>query len=185
MKEVAADICSAAVMIYCTRTRQTCTCTIVEYSSSAGSYRGKILGAILAQLILRAASLGMIGPFPVLNEDCNNNGVVLHGNSYSKPLPASQTKADVLRVMKKLISRQMFTIKFLYVRSHTDKIKKLSKCTMTELMNIIVDDLAQRALRHSYSSGEFFDGIYPNKDFIITMRGVKTTGPIRDASERH
>jgi hypothetical protein len=185
MKEVAADICSAAVMIYCTRTRQTCTCTIVEYSSSAGSYRGKILGAILAQLILRAASLGMIGPFPVLNEDCNNNGVVLHGNSYSKPLPASQTKADVLRVMKKLISRQMFTIKFLYVRSHTDKIKKLSKCTMTELMNIIVDDLAQRALRHSYSSGEFFDGIYPNKDFIITMRGVKTTGPIRDASEWH
>ena len=104
MKEVAADVCSAAVMIYCTRTRQTCTCTIVEDSSSAGSYRGEILGAILAQLILRAASLGMIGPFPVLNEDCDNNGVVLHGNSYSKPLPASQTQADVLRVMKKLIS---------------------------------------------------------------------------------
>jgi hypothetical protein len=104
MKEVAVDVCSAAVMIYCTRTRQTCTCTIVEDSSSAGSYRGEILGAILAQLILRAASLGMIGPFPVLNEDCDNNGVVLHGNSYSKPLPASQTQADVLRVMKKLIS---------------------------------------------------------------------------------
>jgi len=77
----------------------------------------------------------------------------------------------------------MFTIKFLYVRSHTDKIKKLSKCMMTELMNIIVDDLAQRALRHSYSSGKFFDGIYPNEDFIITMRGVKTTGPICNALE--
>jgi hypothetical protein len=185
MKEVAADICSAAVMIYCTRTRQTCTCTIVENSSSAGSYRGEILGAILAQLILRAASLGMIGPYPVLNEDCDNNGVVLHGNSYTKPLPASQTQADVLRVMKKLISRQMFTIRFLYVRSHTDTIKKLSKCSMTELMNIIVDDLAQRALRHSYSSGELFDGSYPNEDFIITMGGAKTTGPIRDALERH
>ena len=56
---------------------------------------------------------------------------------------------------------------------------------MTELMNIIVDDLAQRALRHSYSSGEFFDGSYPNEDFIITMGGAKTTGPIRDALERH
>ena len=52
-------------------------------------------------------------------------------------------------------------------------------------MNIIVDDLAQRALHHSYSSGEFFGGIYPNEDFIITMGGVKTTGPIRDALERH
>ncbi len=112
---MAADVCSAAVMIYCTRTRQSCTCTIVECSPSAGSYRGEILGAILAQLILRAASIGMIGPFPVLNEDCNNNGVVLHGNSYLKPLPASQTQADVLRVMKKLVSQQMFTTKFLYV----------------------------------------------------------------------
>jgi hypothetical protein len=49
MKEVAADVCSAAVMIYCTRTKQTCTCTMVEQSPSAGSYRDEILGAILAQ----------------------------------------------------------------------------------------------------------------------------------------
>ena len=94
MKEVAADVCSAAVMIYCTRTQQTCTCTIVEQSPSAGSYRGEILGAILAQLLLRAASVGIFGPFPVLSEDCDNNGVVLHGNSFSKPLPTSQTQAD-------------------------------------------------------------------------------------------
>ncbi len=104
MREIAADICSAAVMIYCTRSKMTCTCTIAECSPSAGSYRGEILGVILAQLILRAASIGIIGPFPVLNEDCDNNGVVLHGNSFSNPLPASQTQADVLRVMKRLIS---------------------------------------------------------------------------------
>jgi hypothetical protein len=185
MKEVAADVCSAAVMIYCTRTQQTCTCTIVEQSPSAGSYRGEILGAILAQLLLRAASVGIFGPFPVLSEDCDNNGVVLHGNSFSKPLPTSQTQADVLRVMKKLITRQVFTIKFVYVRSHTDKLKSLSECTQTELMNIIVDDLAQRTLRGTLSSGEFFDGIYPNEDFVITMRGAKITGPIRDALEQH
>ena len=185
MKEVAADVCSAAVMIYCTRTQQTCTCTIVEQSPSAGSYRGEILGAILTQLILHASSSGIFGPFPVLTEDCDNNGVVLHGNSFSKPLPASQTQADVLRVMKKLISRQLFTIKFVYVQSHTDKLKPLRECTQTELMNIIVDDLAQRSLRHSCSSGEFFDGIYPNEDFAIYTRGAKVTGPIRDALEQH
>ena len=100
MKEVATDICSAAVMIYCTRSAMKCTCTIAEISPSASSYRGEILGAILAQLILRAASTGTMGPFPVLNEDCDNNGVVLHGNDFTKPLPASQKQADVLRVMK-------------------------------------------------------------------------------------
>ncbi len=103
-----------------------------------------------------------MGPFPILNEDCDNNGVVLHGNSFLKPLPASQKQADVLRLMKRLISGHMFLIKFLYVQSHTDDIKKLSECTTKELMNIIVDDLAQSALRHASSSGEFFDGIYPN-----------------------
>ncbi len=185
IKEVAADVCSAAVMIYCTRTRQTCTCTIVEQSLSAGSYRGEVLGAILAQLILRAASTELIGPFPVLCEDCDNNGVVLHGNSVSRPLPASQAQADVLRVMKKLISKQLFTTKFAYVRSHTDKLKPLGECTQTELMNIIVDDLAQNSLRHACSTEEYFDGIYPNEDCIISMQGVKITGPIRDALEQH
>ena len=107
-----------------------------------------MLGAILAQLILRVASTELIGPFPVLCEDCDNNGVVLHGNSVSRPLPASQAQADVLRVMKKLISKQLFTTKFAYVRSHTDKLKPLGECTQTELMNIIVDDLAQNSLRH-------------------------------------
>ena len=185
MKEIAPDVCSAAVMIYCSQTLQTCTCTIVEQSPSAGSYRGEILGAILAQLILRAASLGIIGPFPVLQEDCDNNGVVLHGNNFLKPLPTSQTQADVLRVMKKLISQQMFTIKFEYVQSHTDDLKPLSECTPKELMNIAVNDLAQSALRHSYSSEDVFNGIYPHEDFIITTRGTKITGPVRDALVRH
>ncbi len=157
--------------------KQTCTWTIVENSSSAGSYRGKILGAILAQIIFRAASLGMIGPYPVLNEDCDNNGIVLHGNSYTKPLPASQTQADVLRVMKKLISRQVFTIRFLYVWSHTDTIKKLSEYhrwwpSSTSSPPLI---FIWRVLWRQFS----------NEDFIITMGGAKTTGPIRDALEQH
>ncbi len=165
-------------MIYCTRSAMKCTCTIAEISPLASSYRGEILGAILMQLILRAASTGTMGPFPVLNKDCDNNGVVLHGNNFTKPLPASQKQADVLRVMKRLLSGHMFSIKFLYVQSHTDDTKKLHECTKEELMNIIVDDLAQSALRNASLTNTFFDGIYPNEDFIVTMSGMKITGPI-------
>jgi hypothetical protein len=68
MKDVATDICSAAVMIYCTRSAMKYTCTIAEISPSASSYRGEILGAILTQLIFRAASTGTMGPFPRFNE---------------------------------------------------------------------------------------------------------------------
>jgi hypothetical protein len=45
-------------------------------------------------------------------------------------------------------------------------------------MNIIVNDLAQTALRNASLTNTFFDGIYPNDNFIVTMRGIKTTGPI-------
>ncbi len=171
-------------MIYCTVTKMTCTCNIA--SDSASSYRGEILGANLTQLILRAAATGQMGPFPILTEDCDNNGVVLHGNNISRPLSASQKQADVLRVMKNLIWHHKFFItKFLYVQSHTDDIKKLSECTNKELMNIVVDDLAQKALCRAHMSGEFFDGNYPSEDFIVSMRGIKTTSPIRPALETH
>jgi hypothetical protein len=100
MQEVSPKICSAAVMIRCTASGQTCKCTIAEYSESASSYCGKILGAIITQLILGAAVTGGMGPYPIMTEDCDNNGVVLHGNKHYRPLSASQTQSDVLQVMK-------------------------------------------------------------------------------------
>jgi hypothetical protein len=48
-----------------------------------------------------------------------------------------------------------------------------------------VDELAKLALHHAHSSDKFFNGIYPHDDFIISMGGIKTTGPIRPALESH
>jgi hypothetical protein len=69
MREVSPNICSAAVRIVCTFTGSLCKCTIAEKSTAAGSYRGEILGAILAQLILQAAVQRQVGPYPVIIED--------------------------------------------------------------------------------------------------------------------
>jgi hypothetical protein len=80
LKKIPADICLAAVMIFCTITGSLCKCTIAEQLPSAGSYRGEVLGAILAQLILHAAIQGQMGPYPVIMEDCDNLGIVWHGN---------------------------------------------------------------------------------------------------------
>ncbi len=91
MKEVSSHVCSAAVMIVCESTGSICKCTIAEYSLSASSYCGEILGAILAQLVLLAVVKGRMGPYPMVAEDCDNNGVVLHGNKPFHPLPRSQT----------------------------------------------------------------------------------------------
>jgi hypothetical protein len=112
MQEVSPKICLAAVMIWCTASDQTCKCTIAEYSESASSYGGKILGAIITQLILGAAVAGRMGPYPIMTEECDNNGVVLHGNKHYRPLSALQTQSNVLRVMKRLITHHPFVINF-------------------------------------------------------------------------
>ncbi len=101
------------------------------------------------------------------------------------PESASQKQSDVLRIMKKLISCQPFVINFFFTFNHTHDIKDWSECTIKECMNIKVDDLAKGALIHTYATHEFFDGIYPLDDFVITMGGRKITGPMRPALEAH
>ena len=73
---------------YCTIAKKRCKCTWAEKSESAGSYWGEILGGIMTQLILRAAATGYKGKIPRVGADCNNMGVVTHGNTPHIPLSA-------------------------------------------------------------------------------------------------
>jgi len=123
-KEVSPSISAAATMIYCTTTGKRCKCTWAEHSESTGSYRGEILGGIMTQLILKAAATGYNGMIPRVGADCDNNGIVTHGNTPHIPLSTNQTQADLLRVFKNLISMQSFTVKYKYVQSHADDSKK-------------------------------------------------------------
>ncbi len=172
-------------MIWCTASGQTCKCTIAKYSESASSYCGEILGAIITQLILGAAVTGRMGSYPIMTEDCDNNGVVLHGNKHYRPLSASQTQSNILQVMKRLITCQPFVIKFLYVQSHSDDIQEWSACTIKERMSMKVDSLANTALLNAHTTNQFFNGLFPLDDFVISMDGQKITGPIKTSLGAH
>jgi hypothetical protein len=50
-------------------------------STSAGSYRGKILGGVMTQLILHAVAASYHGAIPPVVVDVDNNGFVIHGNN--------------------------------------------------------------------------------------------------------
>ncbi len=115
MKEIFPLISSAASMIYCTKAKKRCKCTWAEKSESAGSYQGEILGGIMTQSIPKAAATGYKGKIPRVEADCNNNGIVIHGNTPHIPLSANQTQADLLCVFKNLVLIQPFTVKYKYV----------------------------------------------------------------------
>ena len=179
MKEVSPWISAAATMIYCNTTKKRCKCAWAEYSESAGSYRGEILGGIMAQLILKAAAKGYNGMIPRVGADCDNNGVVTHGNTPHIPLSTNQTQADLLRVFKNLISTQSFKVKYKYVQSHADDTKKWRDCSLKERINIKVDALAKKAFKAAHSTGEFIESTFPNEELWIEMGGRKITGSPR------
>jgi hypothetical protein len=81
MNKIPPIVSSAAAMIYCTIAKVRCKCTWAEMSTSAGSYRGKILGGVMTQLILHAAAASYHDAIPPVVVECDNNGVVIHGNN--------------------------------------------------------------------------------------------------------
>jgi hypothetical protein len=54
---------------------------------------------------------------------------------------------------------------------HTDDIKEWSECTIKECMNIKVNDLPKKALLQAHTSNEFFNGLFPLNDFVISVDG--------------
>jgi hypothetical protein len=124
MNEISPIISSAATMIYCTNVKVRCKCTWAEMSTSAGPYRGKILGGVMTQLILHATAASYHGTIPPVVVDCDNNGVVIHGNNSIQPLTSNQSQADLLRTFKNLVSSQTFQVQYNDVASHADNRKK-------------------------------------------------------------
>jgi hypothetical protein len=165
-------------MIYCTTTKYQCKCTWAEHSASSGSYHGEILGRMMTQLILNAASLSYKGSIPPVVMGCDNNGVVSHGNAPLQSLLTNQPQADALCVFKHLVSIQPFPVKLRYVQSHTDKIKKWQDCTLKERINIKVDSLEKMALKAAHCTSQFIGGIFPYEQIWVTMGGMKVTGPL-------
>ncbi len=171
MKELLPNISLAATMIYCTIAKAQCKCTWAKKSTSAGPYCGEILGGVMTQLILHAAASKCHDAIPPVVVDCDNNGVVSHGNEPLCPLPTNQSQANILCIFKNLVSAQPFHVQYKYVQSHADDTKRWQDCTLKEQINIKVDSLAKKALKAGHCTGEFIKSAFPNEQICISMGG--------------
>ena len=140
----------------------------------------------MTQLILKAASQGLTTlPRPTVVVDCDNKGVVLHGNSAARALKEKQPQADVLRVFKQLILGQPFNVVMTWVPSHQDDQKSWGSCTLKERMNIKVDRLAKLALISGVAEQRFIHSVFPDELIRVTTGGIKVTGSLKKSFERH
>jgi hypothetical protein len=185
MSEISTDISAAGVMIYCTATGCQAKGAIAEFSPDADNYRGEILGGMLLQLILRAASQNRTLEYQPVVIHCDNKGVVNHGNSPGRALGEKQSQADVLRCLKNYVSYNPFESCYKWVPSHQDKHKQWEDCTLMEQLNIIVDKLAKQVLLAAFVSQQFIASTFPFEQVQVIVGGNKLTGSPKKAFDRH
>ena len=109
---------SAGVYVYCTRTKCKAKCAVSEKSCDASNYRADILEAIVAQLIIRAASHGSSAWYQSVKIYCDNRGVLSHGSNPSTSLGENQAQADLLRCLKQLVRENPMDSIFEWVEGH-------------------------------------------------------------------
>ena len=123
MPLVSKTVCLAAFMIFDTHTDNWAKDVVVERSNNADNYRAKILGGLMVQLVLRAVSQNQASPYSPVWIDCDNNGVVKHGNAPGQKLKEKQAQSDILRRFKQQVSFNPFESDFQWVASHQDNHK--------------------------------------------------------------
>ena len=181
MSEVATDVCSAGFYIFCSASGNVCKGAAAERSANADNYRAEMLGGLMVQLVLRAAS--QLGPaaFRPVRIDCDNQGVVNHGNTPTRPLKVKQAQADLLRCLKHQVQMNPFRSLFHWVPSHQDDKKKWHQLTLREKINVLVDRLAKLVLLTAIAENEFMDSEFPFEQIRVKIDGKKVTGSPRTA----
>ncbi len=111
MPKESTEHCLAGVILYCSTSKKWLKSSIVERSNAASNYRGKLLGAVMALLILRAATEKSCHLYPQQNLYCNNKGVIQHSNIPRIALTEKQKQANLIRLIKHLSSSNKCTTK--------------------------------------------------------------------------
>ena len=185
MEDLSEDACSAGIQIYCMITKQKLRCGVAEQSISADNYRGEILGAVICQLILKAATLRRCSPFKEVTIYCDNQGVLTHGNSPNDSLLEKQAQSDLLRHLKLLIRENPFNTKYRWVEGHAFEARGWKACNLQERLNHKADRLAKAVLISAVKSAQFINLYLPFEQITVTTDQGKATGSLVRSCTMH
>jgi hypothetical protein len=150
--------------------------------SSANNYRAEILGAIGAQLIIKAATTGRgVTGHQALRIGCDNMGVVRHGNSPLWPMLERQPQADVLRYYKGLMASSRIRGKTEHMYGHSDEYLSETEMSHDQRINCRADKLATSALVAAVNMNQFITSIFPSERVCIEISGTSVTGSPKSA----
>ena len=177
MVNMAPDMCSAAVIICLTDSAEKMTCVIAERSDSADNYRGEILGAVIGLLLIHSVLSCHESQEETLSCHCDNMGVVKHANKKYEGLTVNQVQADVLAVMKHVISIIPCPVQYHHVLGHQLREQGMSydRLDFIAKMNETCDVMAKEHLTRAFLEDDVFTGIFPYEQFVLYTGKDKIT----------
>jgi hypothetical protein len=172
--------------MYCKTSRCWLKLSIAEKSDAASNYRGELLGAVMALLILWAAMASKNTATQVQQVMlCDNHGVISHGNYPLQSLPEKQKQADLIRLTKYLSSTNKFQPKWEWIEGHAVERKGWCNSTLAERLNHQADILAKDSLVSAIAGGSLIEGDFPFEPIRFKLSGSRVCSSPQQSLENN
>lgn len=118
-----------------------------EYSSSAGSYRGELLGlSAINAMLLALSKVGEITNRPQVTIWCDNKGAVNRASDNSRRIKSGCSCADILWVLRTIRMELPLAATFIHVASHMDDKLTWEQLSLEQQLNCQCDSLAKASI---------------------------------------
>lgn len=137
---------AAAWIVTDTTTDRKMSCSFVEASPDASSYRAETLGLYSIHAFIRVLhdhfQMGQVS----VEICCDNEVALKEAQGRKQRISAGRKCADVFRGIRKLTQNtQLIKWKYTWVKAHMDDILEWSELSREQQLNVMCDELAKRA----------------------------------------
>jgi hypothetical protein len=183
MPDLDPSICSAAVVVTCTKSGRVGRIQICEKTDaiSASNYRAEIIGGLLASHILRTLDSLITGGTTGVQLYCDNLGVVHHAHHPFRTLSERQAQADVLSVFVNNLRNTTIKWEYQHVYGHLDDHIPFAALSLPQQLNVIADGLAKDAITNAIKTQRYCQPEYPRETIRVYCDGRKVTSSFRQA----
>lgn len=146
-------VCAAGWIIADITTGSRLAGSFSEYSSSASSYRGELLGLCAINVILLALSItGNIVNRPPITIWCDNKGAINRASDKSRRIKCGRPCADILRILRSIRHELPLSTSFRHVKAHMDDRLSWEQLSLEQKLNCDCDTLAKSAVSRAINS---------------------------------
>ena len=176
-----AGACSGAFVLYCSKTQKMARFGWAELQVKSNNYCTEILGAVGFLLVIRAVLSDKASKSLLRQRDDNIRaktysdcmGVISHGNNLKKNLQQNQVHVDLICLIRTLVCELAVFVYFIYVRRHQDNDIPQYLLTQEQKLNVDMDTLAKKTLRHAIRNSHYIDSDFPCEPLRLSLQGRK------------